>query len=53
MSDTLLMNARSGREALKFDLPPKTLRQEGIPINKVGLRVIIPSVQPLMQTTSS
>ena len=47
------MDARSGREALKCALPPKTLRKEGILLNKVWLRLSSPLVHPFMQATSS
>ena len=50
-SDVFLTNSESGTEALKCALPLKTLRQEGSPLNKVWLRVAIPSTRPFMRAT--
>ena len=47
------MNAKSGREALKCALPPKTLWKQGIPLNKVWLKVASPSMRPFARATSS
>ena len=52
-SDTFLTDARSGKEALKCALPPKTRQQEGSPLNKVWLRVTSPLMRPFKRTTSS
>ena len=38
---------------MKCTLPPNTLHQEGIPLNKVWLRVTSPSMQPFAWDTSS
>ena len=48
-----LTNSKSGREALKCALPPKTRQQEGIPLKKVWLRVASPYVRPFTRSTSS
>ena len=49
----LLKNTKSGREMLKCALPQKTRRQEGIPLNKVWLRVARPSMRPFARASSS
>ena len=47
------MNDRSGREALKCALTPKTRRQEGSPLNKVWLRLTSPYMLTFTQDASS
>ena len=47
------MDAKNGREVLKFALPPKTLRHYGIPLTSICLSLESPSVLPLTRATSS
>ena len=51
--DAFLTNSKSGMEALKCDLPLNNRWQEGIPLNKVCLRVVSPSMRPFAQSTFS
>ena len=50
---TFFTNANSGMEVLKCALPPNILQQEGIPLNKVWLRVASPYMRPFIRATSS